>query len=121
MSEDLQKPPVIDIDAITQPISDESPSGENLRYSGLYDEISEARRADDPLALGDWTSNLKTANYKQVIELALPALTERTKDLQIAAWLTESLIRQHGFSGLSSRVSRAILLVDRDAWAAFRV
>ena len=75
MSEDLQKPPVIDIDAILQPISDESPSGENLRYSGLYDEISEARRADDALALGEWTTNLKTANYKQVIDLALPALT----------------------------------------------
>lgn len=112
MSEDLQKPPVIDIDAITQPISDESPSGENLRYSGLYDEISEARRADDALALGDWTSNLKTANYKQVIDLALPALTGRAKDLQIAAWLTESLIRQHGFPGLRDSMKMLTALQD---------
>jgi type VI secretion system protein ImpA len=112
MSEDLQKPPVIDIDAITQPISDESPSGENLRYSGLYDEISEARRADDALALGDWTSNLKTANYKQVIDLAMPALTGRTKDLQIAAWLTESLIRQHGFPGLRDSMKLLTVLQD---------
>ncbi|MGH9946341.1 MAG: type VI secretion system ImpA family N-terminal domain-containing protein, partial [Pyrinomonadaceae bacterium] len=33
-----------------QPISDEAPSGENLRYSGVYDEITEARRADDDLS-----------------------------------------------------------------------
>ncbi len=100
MSEDLQTAPVIDLDAIMLPISDEAPSGENLRYSGLYDEIMEARRADDPLALGDWTSNLKTADYRKVIELGVGALTERTKDLQVAAWLTESLIREYGFPGV---------------------
>src|SRR5688572_29017618 len=112
MSDELQKAAVIDLDAMLQPISDESPSGENLRYSGLYDEISEARRADDALALGDWTSNLKTANYKQVIDLALPALTERTKDLQIGAWLTESLIREHGFPGLRDSMKLLTALQD---------
>lgn len=100
MSEELQKPPVIDFDALLQPISEENPPGENLRYSGLYDEITEARRSDDPLALGDWTTNLKTADYKKVIELAVGALTSQTKDLQVASWLTESLIREHGFAGL---------------------
>ena len=45
MSEELQKPPVVDLDVLLQPISDENPSGESLRYSGIYDEITEARRS----------------------------------------------------------------------------
>jgi type VI secretion system protein ImpA len=93
-------PPVIDIEAMLQPISEENPSGESLQYSGLYDEIREARRADDNLNLGEWQYELKTANYKQVIDLAVSALTTQTKDMQVAAWLGEALTKEHGFAGL---------------------
>lgn len=100
MSEDLQKPPVVDLEALLTPISEENPSGESVRYSGLYDEISEARRADEVLNQGDWQTELKTADYRRVIDLAVPSLTSQTKDMQIAAWLSEALTRQHGFAGL---------------------
>jgi type VI secretion system protein ImpA len=100
MSDELQKPAVIDIDAMLQPVSEESPSGESLRYSGLYDEITEARRADDDLNQGEWQTELKTADYKKVIDLSVNALTTRTRDLQIAAWLSDALIKQYGFVGL---------------------
>jgi type VI secretion system protein ImpA len=93
-------PSVIDLDALLAPISEDSPSGENLQYSGLYDEIREARRADDQLARGDWQQELKTADFRQVIDLAVPALTSQTKDLQIAVWLTEALSKQNSFAGL---------------------
>src|SRR5690606_26932486 len=88
------------IDAILAPIEGENPSGENLRYAGVYDEISEARRADDTLAQGEWQSEIKVADYRSVIGIATTALSTRSKDLQIAAWLTEALIFEHGFAGL---------------------
>lgn len=91
---------VLDFEKILQPVSEENPSGENLQYSGLYDEIREARRADQELPQGQWQTNLKFADYRQVINLATPALETQTKDLQIAAWLSESLIKEHGFAGL---------------------
>lgn len=100
MSEILQKPPVLDFETLLRPLEGENPSGESLRYSGLYDEISEARRADDVLNKGDWQSETKLADYRKVIELAVPALSVRSKDLQVAAWLSEALIKQHGFAGL---------------------
>jgi len=93
-------PSVIDLEALMQPISEENPSGESLQYSGLYDEIREARRADENLAQGEWQIELKVADYRQVINLAIPALEKQTKDLQIAAWLSESLVKQYGFAGL---------------------
>jgi type VI secretion system protein ImpA len=100
MNEELQKPPVIDIEALLQPISEENPAGEYLRYSGIYDQIVEARRSDDDLNLGVWKTELKVADYRQVINLAVPALTTQTKDLQLSVWLSEALIRENGFVGL---------------------
>jgi len=100
MSEELQNPPVVDLDLIFQPIAGENPSGQDLRYSGLYDEIREARRADENLAQGEWQTELKVADFPKVLNLAIDALTTRSKDLQIAAWLNEALVKIHGFAGL---------------------
>lgn len=94
------KPSVINLEAMLQPISEDNPSGESVRYSGIYDEIAEARRADDDAAQGEWVTQLKVADFRKVIDLAVPTLEKDTKDLQIAAWLSEALVRQHGFAGL---------------------
>lgn len=99
MNEELRKPSVMDLDVILQPISEESPSGESLRYSGIYDEIAEARRADENLNQGEWVTDLKLADYGRVIDLALPALSTQTKDLQLGVWLAEAMTRKHGFAG----------------------
>ena len=107
MSENLQKPPVIDLEELLQPISEENPSGESLRYAGTYDEISEARRADDDVPQGDWQHELKTADYRKVIEVASDALKNKTKDLQIAAWFSEALTKQYGFAGLRDSLKLA--------------
>lgn len=100
MSDELQKPPVVDLDALLQPISEENPAGENLRYSGLYDQITEARRADDTLNQGDWQTEIKVSDFRRVIELGIPALIGQSKDLQVAAWVSEALVKEHGFAGL---------------------
>lgn len=100
MSEELQSPPVIDFEGLLQPIPGENPSGEYLRYSGIYDAISEARRADLDVNQGEWQTELKVADFREVINLAVPALTNQTKDLQIGAWLSEALVKIHGFTGL---------------------
>ncbi len=100
MSEDLQKPQVVDLEKLLQPISEENPSGESLRYAGTYDEIAEARRADDDVPQGEWRHELKTADFRKVIELANDALENKTKDLQIAVWFSEALTNQFGFAGL---------------------
>lgn len=113
MSDELQKPAVIDLEAMLQPISEESPSGESLRYAGIYDEITEARRADDNLNQGEWQTELKVADYRRVVELAVPAITSQSKDLQIAAWLSESLVKIYGFAGLRDSIKLLTGLQDK--------
>ncbi|HEY8560316.1 MAG TPA: type VI secretion system protein TssA [Pyrinomonadaceae bacterium] len=100
MAEIEPKPSVINFETLLAPISEDNPSGEYLRYSGIYDEISEARRSDKDVPQGEWQTELKYADYRKVISLAVPALEKDTKDLQIAAWLSEALVKEHGFVGL---------------------
>ena len=50
---------MLELDELLAPISDSSPSGEDLSFSLEYDAIQEARRADDPsLEQGEWITDL---------------------------------------------------------------
>lgn len=101
----------IDIEALLAPIPGDNPAGQNLQYAGLHDEIREARREDEDLEQGEWKRDLKAADWPRVIIQATEALTTRTKDLQVAAWLAEALVKTSGFAGLRDglRVMRELL------------
>jgi type VI secretion system protein ImpA len=95
----------ITIDELLSPISDEQPSGESLKSNGVYNKIKNARTADDPnLPMGVWQHNLKVADWDEVSNVALRALSGKSKDLQIAIWLLEAQIHKHGFSGIAPSI-----------------
>ncbi len=87
-------------DDLLNPISGDNPSGANLRYAPVYDKIKEARREEDDAPQGEWARERKVADWKQVIKLSSEALATKSKDLQLAAWLTEAMLRTEGFAGL---------------------
>ena len=91
---------MIDIDTILTPIPGDNPAGENLRYTPTYDEIIEAKRADDMLDRGDWEREIKTSDWDRVLMISVDALSHKTKDLQIAAWLCEAATVIDHFEGL---------------------
>jgi type VI secretion system protein ImpA len=105
----------IDIEAILAPLPGDNPAGEYLRYSPVYDEMQEARRADDMLDRGDWQHEIKTSDWDRVLTLAREVLTEKTKDLQIAAWLLEALTYTEGFAGVKVGLT-IITSFLRDFW-----
>ena len=75
---------MIEVDRLVQPVSKDSPAGESLRYSQVYDSIKGARREDDPnLPQGIWQTKLKKADWKEVKTICLETLQKRSKDLQI--------------------------------------
>ena len=103
----------IDIEAILTPVRGDNPAGEDLRYSQVYEDIKEARRADDTLDRGEWQREIKTSDWNKEVDLAVEALTEKTKDLQIAAWLIEGLILTEGFEGLAAGLKILIGLLEK--------
>jgi type VI secretion system protein ImpA len=89
------------VDELLQPIPGANPSGQDLRYDPVYDAIKEARREDDNLNQGAWQTERKVADLPKAISLCTDTLKKRTKDLQIAAWLTDAQLRKEGFPGLA--------------------
>lgn len=95
----------LDVEALLAPISAERPTGEWLRFDPIYDEIQRLRQEDDPaLPQGVWQRELKRADWHAMERACIDTLTTRSKDLQIAAWLTEAWVRQYGFGGFAAGV-----------------
>lgn len=87
-------------DDLLVPIEGPNPSGADLRYDEIYSKIKEARREEAVPPPGMSESDRKVADNPLVIKLATDVLTKKTKDLWLAAWLTEAWVKQNGFSGL---------------------
>ena len=100
-------------DDLLQPIPGSNPGGANLRYDPLYDKIKEARREEEDVPQGEWEHARKVADWPVVIKLTSDALTTKSKDLQIAAWLTEAWTRQQSIGGLRSGLELLRGLLER--------
>jgi len=93
-------------DDLLNPIPGNNPCGENLRYDPVYDRIKEARQEDeDDAPQGEWQRARKKADFALVIKLTCDALIKRSKDLQLAAWLGEALLRRESFPVLPDCIS----------------
>lgn len=100
-------------DNLLNPIAGENPGGKNLRYDPVYDKIKEARREEDEgIPQGDWETEVKTADPVLVTKLATESLANKSKDLQIAAWLAEACLRREGLPGLVEGLNLLKALIE---------
>ena len=98
-------PQVVDIDALLQAISDEAPAGTDPRSdsspTSLYYRTKDARnaaRSAERAAVE--IGGAPPVEWGTVAETAMEILASHGKDLEIAAWLVEALLRLEGFAGL---------------------
>jgi type VI secretion system protein ImpA len=108
-----------DLARFLQPIEGDNPAGVDLRedfspssaYYRLRDARAEARAAERAM---DATPE-ETAvppQWRTIEDLAARALESQSKDLEVAAWYTEALLRHHGFDGLAAGIKLMHGLVD---------
>jgi type VI secretion system protein ImpA len=114
-----------ELEAILAPIPGDQPVGTDLRedytptsvYFRLRDARADARdaerQADSPGQEGASGDEGLQAKWRPVAALASSALKESTKDLEIATWLTEALVRTAGLAGLMAGASVIGGLVER--------
>ena len=101
------------VDVLLKPLPGDDPTGISARYDPVIAQVRIAREADDPsLPQGEWERPLKKADWSQVAALCRQTLGERSKDLQIAAWLTEAWIHLHQVDGLRAGVRLIKGLLD---------
>jgi type VI secretion system protein ImpA len=93
------------VDVLLKPVPGDEPTGTSARYDPVIAQVRIARDFDDPsLPQGEWERPLKKADWSLVAELCSKTLGERSKDLLIAAWLTEAWIHLHQVDGLRAGV-----------------
>lgn len=103
---------MIDVESLLQPVSDKSPCGEDLEYSGLMELERTARgTAEQELGLGGGEGHGKhflvagrEPNWVEVRKQALD-LAGQTKDLRVVLHLIRALVRTEGFPGLRDGLS----------------
>jgi type VI secretion system protein ImpA len=81
-------------------------------YHAIKDARSAARAAERNVVWGDETPDLR-AHWRLVVELGPRILAEKSKDLEITAWLIEGLVRLNGYAGLRDGFRLARELVER--------
>ncbi|HTH97163.1 MAG TPA: type VI secretion system protein TssA [Stellaceae bacterium] len=98
---------LFDIETLLRPLSPDQPCGVDLRlHAGgdtAYFQLKDLRataRAIERRADSDEEAQSAAAEWQRILRLGRDALIERTKDLEIAVWLTEAAVRLGGFAGL---------------------
>ena len=101
---------IIEIAALLAPIPGDAPVGVDLRqdaaaadalYTRLRDARGEARTLERAQENEEGNYTIP-AEWRTIRDLAYEALTVHTKDLEIACWLAEALLRSDGLQGLSA-------------------
>jgi type VI secretion system protein ImpA len=113
---------LLDFDALLAPIDGPDPAGEKLPWA-TDQKLKEDREEIDP---DNWEpddpsrpSSPKHADWRAISRLAQDTLTKTSKDLFVAARLTEALVKQDGSAGLSAGMKLLRLLVEQ-CWDRLR-
>jgi type VI secretion system protein ImpA len=104
---------MIDFEKLLAPISDESPTGNNLRYVDgdlTFQEIEENRTEEDAALAIEGEG--KSANWRMVVRQCEESLAEKSKDLQLVAWLAEGLAHSEGFPGVRDGLRLAKEMIE---------
>lgn len=97
--------PVVDIDGLLAPIPGALPGGTDPRSdsssSSLYYRTKDARNAARSAERAAVEIGAPAPDEWGIVEsTATEILSGQAKDLEIASWLVEALVRRHGFAGL---------------------
>lgn len=99
---------IINIAELIKPIVGKKTVGEDLRAdvsaSSIYYQVKDARNLARQIERKMQTGSLDDGDlprWDMVLNLCVDILTNKAKDLEVAVWLVEALVRQAGFAGLA--------------------
>ncbi len=115
----------IDLQRLLQPIEGGSPTGIDLRaqnpdsHESIYWQLRSARNESGEIERKHLTDpsnteyDLNRCRWSEIISKAVDVLSQQSKDLEVAAWLCDSLLRVQGFAGLRDGLRLARELVEK--------
>jgi len=115
----MATPDVLDLTKMLTPINGDQSAGADLRsdssprapYYVVKDARGAARAAERQQMTGEETA--APPDWRPVFDQGVKVLSEKSKDLEIAAYLIEALARLHGFAGLRDGFRLVREMVER--------
>src|SRR2546428_2227651 len=113
---------VLDFNKLLNDIPGANPAGEDFRgksrsvYHEVKAVVETARRAERKLfeaLAADPTDPPAQPDWEPVLKLVPDVLATKSKDIEMAAWLTEALLRKHQFVGLRDGAALMWKLVEK--------
>ncbi len=101
------------IDELLAPIPGGDPAGPASAYYELRPQFEEMRREVTPDRDSPVQTEVKAADWRGVERKAREALTETSKDLRVACYLMEALVKTNGFAGAHDGMKLLRLLVEQ--------
>ncbi len=108
----MASPEVLDFTKLLAPVSGENPAGSDLRadlsplsdFQKIKEDRKAARQAENQIdrGTGDAAQDAKLMppDWRPLVERAVKVLSEKSKDMEVTAYLIEGLTRTKGFAGI---------------------
>ena len=110
----------MDLESLLQPISEDSPSGSDIRANtsptSLYYQLKDARnqaRAAERKSLFDPGDTTATGYWQTILDQAPRVLQNTAKDIEVLCWYVEALARKQSFSDLLFGISLLKEVISR--------
>lgn len=98
---------IVDLDTLLSPIAEEQPVGTDVRLdfspTSPYQIIKNARNSARSAERNNLFASINTeadSHWRLVLDTAPEIIGKHGKDLEVACWYAEALIRRYGFQGL---------------------
>jgi type VI secretion system protein ImpA len=114
----MPSPAVLNFEKLLAPIAGENPAGVDLRadpspvsdYYTIKGARTQARAAERQISRGE---DSPEPDWRSVVDRGTKVISEKSKDLEITAYVIEALLRQHGYTGLRDGFRLARELVEK--------
>ncbi len=103
---------VIDIEELLSEIAATAPCGEDLEYDPAFAELEKLAQEKPERQYGDTIISAEPPDWRGAQKMAL-ALFKRTRDLRVAMYLTQSLLRVDGLAGFADGLALVDGLIER--------
>ena len=105
----------LDFDALIAPLPGAEPGGSSSVFFEIRPRLEDLRREFNPADIPGTEEPAKSADWAGIEKLTREMLASRAKDLRIAGYLTEALVKRYRFAGLAAGLE-LIRRLFADAW-----
>src|SRR5262249_31042587 len=92
----------LDFDVLLKPLPGDAPAGDSGVFYEIRPTLEELRREVTPATRTHEEEELKSADWLGVEKLTREVLSGRAKDVRVAGYLVEALVKKYRFEGLAA-------------------